>query len=180
MRRAAFLDRDGTINTPAAPGSYICWVEEFRLLPGVREAVRALNRHGVLAVVITNQRAVALGLLTEDRLDRIHERMIELLAVGGAKLDAVYSCTCDDEPLCQCRKPRPGLLLQAAQDHEIVLRDSWMIGDSDVDVLAGRAAGCHTILINDVHSNSLSSAAMPELVVDSLPEAVDRIVAVLR
>jgi D-glycero-D-manno-heptose 1,7-bisphosphate phosphatase len=144
MNRAAFLDRDGVINQKAPQDQYITRWEEMQLLPGVVEAIALLNRAGFLVIVVTNQRCVAKGLITAAELDTIHEQLRNALARWGARLDGVYYCPHELQPPCACRKPRPGMLLEAARAHDVDLRASWMIGDSDRDVEAGKSAGCKT------------------------------------
>ncbi len=101
---------------------------------------------------VTNQRCVAKDLITFADLDSMHQRMCETLAASGAKIDTVYYCPHDEEPFCGCRKPAPGMLLNAAHRHKIDLTASWMIGDSEADVQAGRNAGCKTALIANVET----------------------------
>lgn len=148
MNKAAFLDRDGVINRKApTEDEYVtCW-EEMQILPGVAEAVALLNNAGFLVIVVSNQRSVAKGLITEAKLDSIHQRMCNELAREGSVINDVYYCPHELEPPCACRKPQPGMLLQAAQAYDIDLSASWMIGDSDKDVEAGRRAGCRTIRV---------------------------------
>jgi D-glycero-D-manno-heptose 1,7-bisphosphate phosphatase len=148
MNKAAFLDRDGVINQKApTEDEYItCW-EEMHFLPGVAEAIVLLNRAGFRVIVVSNQRCVAKGLLTITELDSIHQRMCRELAGMGAQLDGVYYCPHEEQPPCGCRKPEPGMLFAAANEHEVDLASSWMIGDSETDVEAGRSAGCRTMRI---------------------------------
>jgi len=147
MTRAVFLDRDGVINRKAPEGSYVTRWEEVELLPGGAEAVKRIREAGFLIVVVSNQRAVARGLLSEAGLEFLHLRMWQELFRGERGFDAVYYCPHDADPPCECRKPQPGMLLAAAQDCGIDLAASWMIGDSESDVQAGRRAGCRTIRI---------------------------------
>jgi len=149
MNRAAFLDRDGVINRKASEGEYVTRWEEMQFLPHVAEAIGRLNRAGYLVIVVSNQRCVAKGLLTIRDLESLHQRMSAKLAADGAKIDGIYYCPHDYEDACNCRKPAPGMLFEAARDHQIDLRASWMIGDSSLDVEAGRAAGCKTAQILD-------------------------------
>jgi D-glycero-D-manno-heptose 1,7-bisphosphate phosphatase len=144
MNKAVFLDRDGVINRKAPGNGYITRWEDVEFLPGVARAIGLLNRAGFRVIVVSNQRCVAKGLVTLPELDEIHRRMREVLASQQAVVDAVYYCPHELEPPCPCRKPRPGLLLNAAREHAIVLAESWMIGDSEGDVEAGRNAGCRT------------------------------------
>lgn len=144
MEKAAFLDRDGVINRKAPDGQYVTRWEDFQLLPGVTEAIARLNRAGFCVVVVTNQRCVAKGLLSEADLESLHRRLTDHLASAGARIDAIYCCPHELEPACSCRKPAPGMLLDAARSRDLDLASSWMIGDSVADILAGKSAGCKT------------------------------------
>lgn len=144
MTRAAFLDRDGVINQKAPDGQYVTRWEDFHILPGVIEGIVRLNRAGLRVIVVTNQRCVAKGLLTEAELGKLHRQMSEHLARAGAPVDGIYYCPHELESACDCRKPAPGMLLEAARAHGLDLRASWMIGDSDSDIQAGKNAGCRT------------------------------------
>jgi D-glycero-D-manno-heptose 1,7-bisphosphate phosphatase len=179
MKKAAFLDRDGVINRKAPAGEYVMRWEEMEFLPGTREAVRLLRRAGFLVVVVSNQRCVAKGLITASALESMHERMRREFAAAGAIIDAIYYCPHENAPPCGCRKPQPGMLLQAARDHDIDLAASWMIGDSGRDVGAGRAAGCHTALVtgNDDRSHRAAEAGA-DLVASSLLDATHQILQV--
>lgn len=175
QQRAVFLDRDGVINRKAPEGQYITQWEDFELLPGVAEAVRRLNEAGFLVIVVTNQQCVAKGLLTETQLNSIHEKMVVALKRQGSVIDAVYYCPHEVEARCACRKPEPGMILEAARDYKINLAESWMVGDCFKDVQAGRAAGCKAAWIRE--SGFLASdGARPDLVARSLAEAAPRLV----
>ena len=154
-QKAIFLDRDGTINRYVG---YLRKVEEFELLPGVGEAIRKINASGYLAIVVTNQPVIARGEVSLEELQIIHNKMETMLGKEGAYLDGIYYCPHhpskgfegEVQELkidCQCRKPKPGMLLQAAKDFNIDLSDSWMIGDERRDIEAGKNAGCKTALI---------------------------------
>src|ERR1700676_858431 len=148
MNKAAFLDRDGVINQKApTEDEYITRWEEIQLIPGVVEAIALLNRASFLVIVVSNQRCVAKGLLTTAELEAMHQRMCCELQAAGAKIDGVYYCPHEEEPPCSCRKPEPGMLFAAADEHQVDLTSSWMIGDSEKDVQAGRSAGCRTARI---------------------------------
>lgn len=142
-----FLDRDGTINRKAAEGEYITRWEDFEFLDGAIDAIRALTDAGDTVVVVTNQRGVALGRMSEADLEEIHRRMLAELSAHGARVAAVYSCT-HEKGTCRCRKPAPGLL-EAAQ-HDIPGIDfatATMIGDSISDMKAANAVGIAGILV---------------------------------
>lgn len=138
MNSAVFLDRDGVINRKPPEGDYITRWEDMELLPGVVEGIALLNQADFCVIVITNQRCVAKGLISVAGLEDIHRRMTETLARSGASLDGIYYCPHDLEASCSCRKPAPGMLLEAARSRGIDLPSSWMVGDSDIDVEAGR------------------------------------------
>jgi histidinol-phosphate phosphatase family protein len=147
MIRAAFLDRDGVINRKAPDGRYVTRWEEMELLPGVAVAIASLNRANFHVIVVSNQRCIAKGLVSSHEVEQLHRRMCGELAAADAVIDAVYYCPHDEQPPCTCRKPAPGMLLKAAKDYGIELRRSWMIGDAETDVAAGRNAGCRTARI---------------------------------
>lgn len=156
-QKAIFLDRDGTINKYVG---FLRNIDEFELLSGVAEAIRQINNSGYICIVVTNQPVIARGEVTEQDLNQIHNKMETELGEKGAYLDAIYYCphhphkgyTGEIPELkieCECRKPKPGMLLNAAKDYNIDLCESWMIGDGENDILAGKAAGCKTVLIGE-------------------------------
>jgi D-glycero-D-manno-heptose 1,7-bisphosphate phosphatase len=174
MKKAAFLDRDGVINRKPPEGQYVTRWEELQFLPGVPDAIILLTRAGYEVYVVTNQRGVAKGLLTQDDLESIHQRMRQELAHAGAVVTEVYYCPHEKQPPCSCRKPAPGMLLTAAQSHDLDLASSWMIGDSEIDVEAGRNAGCKTVRIVQGQSVEKNGA---DLSAGSLLDAVRQILA---
>ena len=150
-RPAVFLDRDGTLSAEA---DWVTKAVDLGLLPFAAQAIATLSRAGYAVVLATNQSAVARGLITERELAEIHAHMARELARGGARLDGVY--TCPHHPSegsapyrreCECRKPKPGMLLAAARDLGLDLRRSWVIGDAERDLAAGAAAGVRGILV---------------------------------
>src|SRR5688572_31367462 len=169
-RRAVFLDRDGVLNEavvrdgkpypPATPG-------ELRIIPGTGEALARLKEHGFLLLVVTNQPDVARGAQSREAVDEMHRDLRTRLP-----LDAVFTCFHDDKDSCDCRKPRPGLVTRAARQHGVDIDQSFMAGDRWRDVEAGANAGCKTIWIDRGYSEQ-APAAMPDVRVSSLPEAVD-------
>ena len=156
-QKAVFLDRDGTLNQYVG---FLRDIEEFELLPGAAEAVRKINQSGYLAIVVTNQPVIARGEVTVPQLRQIHNKMETLLGQEGAYLDAIYYCPHHPHKGyegeipelkfdCDCRKPKAGMLLQAARDFNIDLSSSYMVGDSDSDVQCGLNGGCTPVLITD-------------------------------
>jgi D-glycero-D-manno-heptose 1,7-bisphosphate phosphatase len=173
MNKAAFLDRDGVINRQApTEDEYITRWEEMHIIPGVAEAVALLNRAGFRVIVVSNQRCVAKGLVTTSELDAMHQRMCRALGAVGAKIDEVYYCPHEEQPPCRCRKPEPGMLFDAADEHQVDLTSSWMIGDSEKDVEAGRSAGCRTARILRAEARANGNA---DVFARSLLEAVHQI-----
>ena len=140
-RRAFFLDRDGVLNRRAPPGEYVKSAAEFVWLAGAHEGVRRLNDEGWLVLVVTNQRGVALGLYSVADVEAIHARAQRELRASGAHVDGFYFCPHGDEDGCACRKPEPGLILRAAQEWNVDLPASYLIGDDERDVEAARRAG---------------------------------------
>ncbi len=168
-QKAIFLDRDGTINKYVG---FLRSINDFELIDGVAEAIRKINGNGYLTIVVTNQPVIARGEVTESELTEIHNKMETLLGAEGAYVDAIYYCPHHPDKgyvgeiealkiICNCRKPKPGLLIRAMEDFNIDLANSWMIGDGENDVIAGKNAGCKTVLIGsgeygqDVTVNSL-------------------------
>jgi len=180
MHRAVFLDRDRTIIED--PG-YISDPSLVRLLPGADLAIKSLRQGGYLAVVVTNQSAIARGLITEEVLEKIHGEMRRQLAASvGAHLDAVYYCPFHPEGTVEPyavdsedRKPHPGMLLRAAKDLDIDLTASWMVGDSPGDIEAGQRAGCRTIRIRVLGTAETTAtddeSVQPDFAVRNLLEA---------
>lgn len=160
-----FFDRDGIVNQSPGPG-YVERVEDFHLLPAFPRALQVVRSRGCKAVIITNQRGVALGVVHPRTLDAIHRHMHALLAQQGLSLDGVYVCP-HDRGQCTCRKPMPGLLLRAAEEMNLDLSRSWMIGDHETDITAGRAAGCRTIRVGKPESSTAADQLIPDM--DALP-----------
>jgi D-glycero-D-manno-heptose 1,7-bisphosphate phosphatase len=175
---AVFFDRDGTLIHD--PG-YLNHPDQVQVADGAAEALKEFQLLGYKTVVATNQSGVARGIVTVEMLERIHDRLRELLAAKGAALDAIYYCPYHPDGVVPeyCKesdwqKPRPGMLLAAAAEMNIDLTRSWMIGDSDRDVEAGRSAGCKTILISSTHSDpGHRHESKPDFVAVNLREAVN-------
>ena len=168
--KAILLDRDGVINHKAPEGEYINTLADFRLLPGAAEAMATLSKSGFEIFVVTNQRGVARGCVTPVELDRMHAELIRAVERAGGQIRQIYICPHDVADDCECRKPKPGMLMKAIRDYQIDAADSWMIGDSRSDMLAGKAAGCQTMFVGPRDSNVHADAY-----VDSLKSAASAI-----
>ena len=174
-QKAVFLDRDGTINKYVG---FLRNIDDFELIDGVAEAIKKIDTSGYLAIVVTNQPVIARGEVSFEELEEIHNKMETLLGKEGAYLDAIYFCPHHphkgyegERPElkfdCDCRKPKPGMLLKAAQDFNIDLAQSWMVGDGENDIKAGQNAGCQTALIG-------SESYGQTVTVSSLKDFVER------
>ena len=145
MNKAVFLDRDGVVNRKLE-NDYVKNWNEFCFLPGVFEAIKAIKEKGYLVIVVTNQRGIARGLMTEEDLEEIHQRMQKELEKHGAEVDDIFYCPHDISDNCNCRKPKPGMLIQAHKKWNIDFASSFIIGDSNSDIEAGKRVGCQGIL----------------------------------
>jgi D-glycero-D-manno-heptose 1,7-bisphosphate phosphatase len=175
MPRAVFLDRDGVLNaTTVRDGTAYppARAEDVVILPFVREALARLAQHNLRLIVVTNQPDVARGTQTRDAVERINQHLAEQLPI-----DAVFTCYHDNADRCDCRKPRPGMLVQAAREHQIDLRASFMVGDRWSDVVAGQAAGCTTFLLETPYSQR--QRCTPDYVVANLRDAADLILGIV-
>ena len=187
MVKAVFLDRDGVINeliyyreqgVVDSPFT----VEQFKFLVGVGKAIKNLHEMGYKVILASNQPGIAKGHMSEETFDKIRQKMKEELAKDGAFLDGEYYCFHHPEAKierlkanCECRKPKPGLLLQAAREMGIDLSQSWMIGDGLTDVKAGKGAGCRTILLGRMKCELCrlmnEENARPDTIASDLKEA---------
>ena len=166
--RAVFLDRDGTVNVKAPNGGYVTSPAGLSLIPGAAAAISRLNAAGARVILVTNQRWLSGAAGDLFGYAQVHARLEELLAADGAHLDAAYYCPHTSRS-CGCRKPEPGMLQRAARQHHITLNAAVMIGDSETDVAAGRAAGTATILL---HSGQHISSRNADFIAADLAEAV--------
>ena len=171
--RAVFLDRDGTI---ARDVPYCRRVEDFELLPTIPEAIRLLNINGFKVVVVTNQSGVARGYFTEDTLAQIHEKMKDELEKYDARLDAIYYCPHHPDEGCECRKPKMALFQRAAKEFSIGFGCSFVIGDMAMDIDAGKALGCKTILVNTGPHQGGSIINPPDYTAGTLLDAVQWVI----
>ena len=147
MRRCVFFDRDGVVNVSPGPGYVERW-SDFKVKPEFIDVLRVVKDLGYEAVIVTNQRGIALGVVSAGTVAEIHEKLRKMLVecYSLELLDIV--CCPHDNNVCECRKPKPGMLIEAAKRHDINLSKSWMIGDSAKDIEAGHRAGCRTILVS--------------------------------
>ena len=166
MYRAIFLDRDGVINqaeivdgVPRSPRKF----DEFKILSGVKEAIAGFKKKGFKIIVVTNQPEVSRGLLEKEELDKMHAHLKTKLDV-----DDIFICLHDDHHNCNCRKPKPGMLMEAAKRWNIDLSESYMVGDRWKDIEAGKDAGCKTVLI----SNPASGNCQPDFRIESITEII--------
>ncbi len=172
-QKAIFIDRDGTINKYVG---FLRNINDFELLPGVAEAIRLINESGYLVIVVTNQPVIARGEVTKAELEQIHNKMETLLGNEGAYVDRIYYCPhhphkgyegeIEEYKIeCECRKPKPGLIMKAAKDYNIDLSQSWMVGDGENDIRAGLSAGCKTALIGqEDYDQDLSVSSLLDFV----------------
>lgn len=174
-QKAVFLDRDGTINKYVG---FLRDIDQFELIEGVAEAIKRINASGYLCIVVTNQPVIARGEVTVPQLEEIHNKMETLLGLEGAYIDGLYYCPHHPHKGfegeipelkfdCECRKPRPGMLLKAAEDFNIDLSKSWMVGDGENDIKAGENAGCKTCLIGkDEFEQDMTVGSLLEFVME--------------
>ena len=177
---AVFLDRDGTLNEEVG---YLYRPEDVVLIPGAREALARLNARGIPVLVVTNQAGIGRGKYGWPDFRAVMDRIAALLAEGGAHLDGTYAAPHHADALAPYRhpdhpdrKPNPGMLLRAAREHGVDLSRSWMVGDKELDLGAGRNAGCRVVLVRTGYGNQVDPG-LADLVAEDLPEAVDRILA---
>jgi D-glycero-D-manno-heptose 1,7-bisphosphate phosphatase len=180
LKKVVFLDRDGTINVDSA--DYIRGRADFNFIPGSLEAIRDLTDNGYTAIVITNQSALARKLISREELDAIHDEMCRAVASAGGNITDIFFCPHLPHEGCECRKPAPGLILQARQKYNIELADSIMVGDSIKDIECGRNAACGgTVLVKsgidpDVEEKLKHRPFRADFVADSLLKAAEWII----
>ncbi|MDD5679129.1 MAG: HAD family hydrolase [Kiritimatiellae bacterium] len=171
--RCVFFDRDGIVNVSPGPGNYVTRWEDFHLLPEFVEALRIVRARGYQAAIVTNQRAVARGLVSLAEVEAMHRRLRDLL-LKSYSLDLLdVACCPHDKGVCDCRKPSPGMLLATAARHGLDLAASWMVGDAETDIEAGRRAGCRTILVKD--AEAISKADWRVTAMKDLPALLERV-----
>ena len=149
--KTIFLDRDGVINQNPPNWGYVQTWEEFDFIPNTLKALRDLTENGYRVIVVTNQAGIGRGLFSEDSLKDIHARMVVDIKNAGGAIDTIYYCPHHPEAGCECRKPKPGMLIRAAREHNIELPNTYLIGDSTTDIEAGQRAGVSTMLVLTGH-----------------------------
>lgn len=177
-QKAVFLDRDGVINVDRS--DYVKSIEEFVFEDGVKTALARLTQASWPVFVISNQACVGKGIITTEDLQKITNCYVSEIVTHGGRINQVYYCHHTSENNCECRKPKPGLLHQAAHDHAIDLQKSYFIGDSARDILAGQAAGCQTVLLLSGHGRKSlkecqEQGITPDFICATLTEAVQKI-----
>lgn len=185
LKPAIFLDRDGVV---IEDSHYLGDTGRVRFVPGAPETIAELNRAGWAVVIVTNQSGVARGLFTLDAIGEVHDHLAELLSGYGARVDAFHFCPHHPEAelpefraVCECRKPKPGMLRRAARELGLDLAESWMIGDRVSDLEAGAAAGCRTVLVRTGYGACVNPAGLDrdalklELVAANLADAVAKL-----
>lgn len=185
FNRAVFLDRDGVVNPSVGLDEFgktesPLRLEDFQIFSWTAEAIKILNDLGYYVFVATNQPAVAKGKLKSIDLEEMHSQLIYEVRRGGGCIDQIYTCLHHPDPEqvkyknlladCDCRKPKPGMLFRAAREHKIILRFSWIIGDTWKDIEAGQAAGCRTILVQNEIDNR-EKTINPDFTAENLLEA---------
>ena len=179
MFRAVFLDRDGVLIENRS--DYVRDWSHVKILPKVIEALSGFQKEDFKIIIVTNQSAVGRGLMTFEAAQEINNRLVNTIKENGGWVDGVYMCPHKPEEQCNCRKPQPGLLLQAAEEFSLDLRCSWMVGDAWTDLLAGQSAGVHgTIMVRTGRGSTQLLKAQPEeiqpfLVSDNLFDAFNAI-----
>lgn len=161
--RVVFLDRDGVINEKR-PDHVKAW-DEFVFLPGALDALRMLHANGWLTIIVTNQAIINRGLVSRHEVDEIHHRMARVVERYGGHIESILCCPHRPDELCSCRKPHPGLLLQAAEHYGLPLDQCYLVGDALTDVEAGQTVGCRCVLLQTGH------AANPVADLDAVPES---------
>jgi len=178
FKGAIFLDRDGVINIDRR--DYVKSWSEFKFLPRVFEALKLLKKNNIRVIIITNQSAVNRGLMTLDTLLEIHEKMLDAIRTHAGEVQAIYYCPHTPAENCECRKPKPGMVLKAAKDFKIDLSRSYLVGDSEKDVELARSVGLKCVRITEKSAKKLAPHDIRwtrdhPLSAKSLREAVDRI-----
>ncbi|MFQ3549986.1 MAG: HAD family hydrolase [Armatimonadota bacterium] len=172
-----FIDRDGVINKDR--DDYVKSLDELEIFPYVGKAIKLLNDNGIDVIIISNQQAVAKGLMSEETLNQINQKIIDEIAKYDAKIKDFRYCTHLKEDNCNCRKPKSGLLFNAAKDYYIDLDDTFMIGDREIDMVAGKNAGARLILVLSGFVSAEEASKIepqPEYIAENLLDAANYII----
>jgi D-glycero-D-manno-heptose 1,7-bisphosphate phosphatase len=178
LRRAVFLDRDGTISEEMG---YVNHVDRLQIFPYAAAAIRQLNQAEIPVIVITNQSGIARDIFPESLVHQVHKKMISQLAAGGAWIDAIYFCPHKTEDACECRKPNPGMLERAAREHGLDLAHSWVVGDRYADLEMAHAVGARGILVmtgygrGEYELHREKWPRQPDVLAENLSDAVLRV-----
>jgi len=178
LRRAVFLDRDGTISEEMG---YVNHVGRLQMFPYAAEAIRQLNQAEIPVIVVTNQSGIARNIFPESLVHEVHKKMVSELAAAGAWIDAIYFCPHKSEDVCECRKPHPGMLERAASEHSLDLAASWVVGDRYADLEMAHAAGARGVLVmtgygrGEYELHRSTWPKQPDLVSENLKDAVRHI-----
>ncbi|MFC1913742.1 D-glycero-beta-D-manno-heptose 1,7-bisphosphate 7-phosphatase [Chloroflexota bacterium] len=174
--KAVFLDRDGTIVIEV---NYCRHPEDIKLYPKAPQAIKMLNESGFKVILVTNQSGIARGYFNEDTLSQIHAKMLSDLSAHGAGIDAIYYCPHHPDDGCNCRKPQPGNLLQAAEDWDIDCRASFVIGDRLMDIELARNTDCRSVLVTNTRGlrELKNSDAQPDFIAHDIGEAAEWVVS---
>ena len=178
LRRAVFLDRDGTIGEELG---YVNHIDRFQIFPYAAEAIRELNQANIPVIVVTNQSGIARNIFPESLVHEVHKKMLAILAKGGAWVDAVYFCPHKTEDACECRKPHPGLMERAAREYGLDLTASWVVGDRYADLEMSHAAGGRGILVmtgygrGEYELHHTTWPRQPDALAENLKDAVRQI-----
>jgi D-glycero-D-manno-heptose 1,7-bisphosphate phosphatase len=178
LRKAVFLDRDGTI---CEEMGYVNHIDRLRIFPFAADAIRQLNQADIPVIVVTNQSGVARNIFPESLVQQVHKKMVSELAAGGAWIDGIYFCPHKTEDACECRKPNPGLLERAAREHGLDLKTSWVVGDRYADLEMAHVAGGRGILVMTGYGRGEYELfhsqwpRQPDALAENLTEAVRRI-----
>ena len=174
-QKCVFFDRDGIVNQSPGPGYVERW-EDLHILPEFIATLRSITSRGFIAIIITNQRGIALGKMTLKSVNDMHSRLQKLLKeMHDLELTDIFVCP-HEKDSCECRKPKPGMFLAAAKKHNIDLKASWMIGDHVKDVEAGKAAGCRTILVSSALKSADADFAVASMT--ELQSLVDKVIGI--
>jgi len=176
MSRYILLDRDGVINRRILNGYVTSWVQ-FEFLPRALDALRQLAEGGYRTLVVSNQACVSKGLISSEDLAELTRRFVDVVEKNGGHIDGVYYCLHQDQDACDCRKPKPGLLLRAQREHQFAFAETFLVGDSEMDLMAAHRVGCPAILVRADNLDTQTAAHDGRNTAADLYEAVQSILS---